>query len=100
MANSSGLKDRPSRTSLRGVVILYHGSIVRILLPRWRGPVVCHNCSCASRKDAEDLHQVAEGSATSVGHLQVEHCTQGRLVGGWGVTPTRDQPLLNLALGP
>src|SRR6516165_4161343 len=27
MANSSGLKERPSRTSLRGVTILYHGSM-------------------------------------------------------------------------
>jgi very-short-patch-repair endonuclease len=27
MANSSGLKERPWRTSLRGVAILYHGSI-------------------------------------------------------------------------
>src|SRR2546422_9741105 len=27
MANSSGLKDRPSRTSLRGVATLYQGSI-------------------------------------------------------------------------
>src|SRR3989442_15177973 len=31
MANSSGLNERPSRTSLRGVAILYQGSIAILL---------------------------------------------------------------------
>src|SRR5438128_8084208 len=33
MANSSGLNERPSRTSLRGVTSLYHGSIARSFRP-------------------------------------------------------------------
>src|ERR1700730_11465842 len=33
MANSSGLNERPSRTSLRGVTSLYQGSIARSLRP-------------------------------------------------------------------
>src|SRR5947199_8119667 len=33
MANSSGLNERPSRTSFRGVTSLYQGSIARSLRP-------------------------------------------------------------------
>src|SRR5580658_8528961 len=34
MANSSGLKERPSRTSRRGVVTRYHGSIQAVSAAR------------------------------------------------------------------
>src|SRR5688572_8882116 len=37
MANSSGLNERPSRTSLRGVATLYQGSIAILLGPLHTG---------------------------------------------------------------
>src|SRR5947209_2902923 len=102
MANSSGLNERPSRTSLRGVTSLYQGSMSGMLLlwkPLRRWPSCRESHTECHSQFREGLDHVAEGTTNAVSRRHVESRCQGGLVERLRVAPLNSQSLLQLPLG-